>query len=97
MLSLCLQGIISQQLIPRKDGKGLALAYEILMANAAVRNIIRKGGTQDIYSMIELGKQAGMQSMDATLCELVKQGTITRDEAAIYALSRERLDKLLAA
>lgn len=95
MLSLTLQGIISQQLIPRKDGKGLALALELLVVTPAVRNIIRQGKTQDIYSMIELGGQYGMQSMDASLRDLAKRGIISRDEALTHAINRERLEKML--
>lgn len=94
-LSLTLQGIISQQLIPRKDEPGLALACEVLLANSAVRNIIRKGNTQDLYSMIELGKQAGMQSMDVSLKELYDNGRISKEEVLSHANSRERLEKLL--
>ncbi|MDI6731753.1 MAG: PilT/PilU family type 4a pilus ATPase [Candidatus Margulisbacteria bacterium] len=94
-LSLTLQGVVAQQLIPKKDGKELALACEVLIASPAIRNIIRKGSTQDIYSMVELGKQQGMISMEASLKELVKKGDITKEEALCYAISRERLEKLL--
>lgn len=95
MLSLTLQGIISQQLIPKADGKVLIMAHEILVVNAAVRNIIRKGSTQEIYSIIEIGKQQGMQSMDSTLRDLFKSGVISRDDALSFAISRERIEKLL--
>jgi twitching motility protein PilT len=88
-LSLTLQGIISQQLIPRKEGVGLVLACEVLLANSAVRNIIRKGATQEISSMIELGKQAGMRSMDMSLKELADRGLISREEALSRAVSRD--------
>jgi twitching motility protein PilT len=95
-LSLTLQGIMSQQLIPRKDGKGLVMAQEILTVNSAIRNIIRKGSTQDIYSMIELGSQYGMVSMDASLAKLYKENLITKEEAINYAVNRERLEKILS-
>ncbi|MFA6431565.1 MAG: PilT/PilU family type 4a pilus ATPase [Candidatus Margulisiibacteriota bacterium] len=95
-LSLTLQGIISQQLIPRKDGKGVAGAFGILLANPAIRNIIRKGSTQDIYSMVELGTQEGMQSMDSALKNLVIKGAISKEEAMGYAVNHERLEKLLS-
>ncbi len=97
MLSLTLQGIISQQLIPRKNGKGLVPAVEILVATHAIRNIIRKGATQDIYSMIELGAQYGMLSMDTSLRDLFKKGLITKEDALNYAINRERMEKLLSA
>jgi twitching motility protein PilT len=96
MLSLTLQGIISQQLIPRKDGKGLALAVEILVATHAIRNIIRKGSTQDVYSMIELGAQYGMQNMDVSLFNLYKKGIISKEHALACAINRERMEKMLS-
>ncbi|MFH1684596.1 MAG: PilT/PilU family type 4a pilus ATPase [Candidatus Margulisiibacteriota bacterium] len=95
MLSLTLQGIMSQQLIPRKDGKGLVMAQEVLVATPAIRNIIRKGATQDIYSMIELGAKFGMVSMDSSIAQLFKQGVIKKEDAIAYAINRERLEKLL--
>jgi twitching motility protein PilT len=96
-LSLTLQAIISQQLLMRRDGKGLLGAYEILIANPAIRNIIRKGATQDIYSMIELGSQFGMQAMDSSLQRLFQQNIISRDDALNFAISRERMEKMLSA
>jgi len=96
MLALTLQGIVCQQLIPKIDGKGLVLAMEILIATPAIRNIIRKGSTTDIYSMIELGSQFGMVSMDNSLANLFKKGLISKEEAIIYAINRERLEKKLS-
>lgn len=96
MLSLTLQGIICQQLIPRKDGKGLALAIETMVATHAIRNIIRKGSTQDIYSMIELGAQYGMQNMDSSIAKLFKDNLISKENALAHAINRERLEKILS-
>ena len=96
MLSLTLQGILCQQLIPRADKKGLALAQEILIATPAIRNIIRKGATQDIYSMVELGSQYNMQTMDSSLLNLFKKGTISQEDALNYAINRERMEKMLS-
>ncbi|MFA5034401.1 MAG: PilT/PilU family type 4a pilus ATPase [Candidatus Margulisiibacteriota bacterium] len=95
-LSLTLQGIISQQLIPRLDKKGLVGAFEILKVTPGIRNIIRKGSTQDIYSMMEIGVQQGMQTMDSSLYALMKANQITRDQALNYAINRERMEKLLS-
>jgi twitching motility protein PilT len=96
MLSLTLQGIVSQQLIPRKDGKGLVLAPEIMVATHAIRNIIRKGSTQDIYSMLDLGGQYGMMTMDTSLANLYKNGIISREHAVNCAINRERLEKQIS-
>lgn len=95
MLSLVLFGIVSQQLVPRKDGQGLALAMEVLVATPAVRNIIRKGATQDIYSMIDLGQKYGMLSMDSSLVDLAKKNIISNEEAVAYAINRERVETKL--
>ncbi|MFA5839416.1 MAG: PilT/PilU family type 4a pilus ATPase [Candidatus Margulisiibacteriota bacterium] len=94
-LSLTLQGIVAQQLIPRKEGKGLALAAEVVVNTPAIRNIIRKGATQDLYSMVELGKQQGMISMEESLKELVNKGSISKEQALTYAINRDKLEKLL--
>lgn len=94
-LSLTLQGILSQQLIPMQGKKGLTGAFEVMTVTPAIRNIIRKGSSQDIYSMIELGGQYGMQTMDAALRDLAKKGVISKEEALIYAINRERLEKTL--
>jgi len=93
-LSLSLQGIIAQQLMPRIDGKGLALATEILVATTAVRNLVRKSSTQEIYSMLEIGTKYGMQSMDASLKTLYKNRAISYDEALAHAINQERFEKL---
>jgi twitching motility protein PilT len=96
MLSLTLNSIVSQQLIPKKNGKGLVPALEIMVVNPAIRNIIRKGSTQNIYSMVEIGGQYGMQSMDASLSNLAKAGVISKDQALTYAINRERLEKMIS-
>lgn len=95
MLSLSLEGIISQQLIPKADNSGLAMALEIMIATPAIRNIIRKGSSQDIYSMVDLGTQYGMISMDASLRDLVKKKQVTKETAMTYAANYERLEKML--
>ena len=94
-LSLTLQSIISQQLLARRDGKGLIGAFEVLVATPAIRNIIRKGSTQDIYAMMELSAAAGTQTMDASLRDLFTKGLITKDDCLAYAINRERMEKLL--
>jgi twitching motility protein PilT len=65
-----LQAIFTQQLLPRASGDGRVLAYELLLANPAVRNLIREGKTHQIPSQIQMGGQVGMITMDACLAEL---------------------------
>ena len=95
-LSLSLQGVVSQQLLPRADGLGQIIATEVLRVNSAVRNIIRKGSTQDIYSIMEIGAKYGMQTMDNALKKLVADGLITKEAALERAVNQENLGKLLS-
>ncbi len=95
-LSLTLAGIVSQQLLPRQDGKGLVGAYELLVATPAIRNIIRKGSTQDVYSMIELGGPFQMVTMDASLYALYEKRLITREQALTFSVNHERLERMLS-
>lgn len=77
-LASVLQGIISQRLIPRVDGKGMVLAVEILVVTPAVRNLIREGKFQQIGSTMETGGRYGMQTMEASLKQLEDAGIICR-------------------
>ena len=72
-----LAGVVSQQLLPTADGKGRAVAAEVLIATAAVRNLIREGKTHQIYTSMQAGGKHGMQVMDQALAELVKKGKVT--------------------
>ena len=79
MLAGALSGIVSQQLVPTSDGKGRAVAVEVLVATPAVRNLIREGKTHQIYTSMQAGGKYGMQVMDQHLAELVKKGKVTYD------------------
>jgi len=79
MLAGALSGIVSQQLVPTSDGKGRAVAVEVLVATPAVRNLIREGKTHQIYTSMQAGRKYGMQVMDQHLAELVKKGKVTYD------------------
>ena len=81
MVSESLRGIISQQLVPRADGSGRALAIEILMNTPAVANIIREAKTFMLPGIIQTGKKLGMKLMDDSLTELYRAGAISADEA----------------
>lgn len=94
-LSLTLQGVISQQLVPRTDGTGLILATEVLRVNTAIRNIIRKGNNQEIYSMLEIGAKYGMHTMDNSLKRLVDENLITFETALSRAQNPDNLEKIL--
>jgi twitching motility protein PilT len=85
MVSESLRGIISQQLVPRKDGRGRALALEILTNTPAVGNLIREARTFMLPGVIQTGKKQGMKLMDDSLVELYDAGLISQEEAYIRA------------
>src|SRR6476660_6349205 len=80
-LSVALQGIVTQQLLPTADGAGRVAACEVLLATPAIRNLIREGKTHQIYSSLQTGGNIGMQTMDAALATLVRSGKITQQLA----------------
>ncbi len=94
-LSVALQGIVTQQLLPTSDGAGRACACEVLVPTPAVRNLIREGKTHQIYSAIQTSGSTGMQTMDAHLAQLLRQGKITRQLAESRAAHPEELRRLL--
>jgi twitching motility protein PilT len=94
-LSVALQGIVTQQLLPTADGRGRVVACEVLVPNPAVRNLIREAKTHQIYSAIQTSGSIGMQTMDADLVRLVRAGTITRELAEKRASVPEEMRRLL--
>src|SRR5215216_3021653 len=94
-LSVALQGIVTQQLLPRADGRGRVAAVELLVPTPAVRNLIREGKTHQIYSALQTGGQFGMQTMDASLAELVRDQKITRELAEARSGTPEELRRLM--
>jgi twitching motility protein PilT len=93
-LSNILMAICSQRLVPTIGGGRIAAA-EILIATPAVRNIIREGKSHQLEAVIQTGAEFGMQSMDHTLVNLIKNGTITYEEAKNYAVDLDELDRLM--
>lgn len=93
-LANALQGIITQTLIPRRDGKGRVVACEVLVPTPGVRNLIREGKNHQIYSAMQTGGKFGMQTMDAALVELVRKGAIPREEAEKRSSNPEELRRL---
>jgi twitching motility protein PilT len=95
-LSLVLQGVISQQLIPRRDGRGRCLAAEVMLPNPAIRNLIREEKVHQIYSQMQVGQtKFGMQTMGQSIVALVQQNLITVDEALGHATELEELKQML--
>ncbi len=96
-LSVALQGIITQQLLPTADGSGRVVACEVLVPTPAVRNLIREGKTHQIYSVLQTGTAHGMQTMDAALAGLVRAGSVSQKLAESRSSTPEELRRLLGA
>jgi len=96
-LSVALQGIVTQQLLPTSDGSGRVVATEVLVPTPAVRNLIREGKTHQIYSVLQTGMAAGMQTMDASLASLVRAGKITQQLAESRSTAPDEFRRLLGA
>lgn len=80
-LSNCLQGVVSQLLLPRASGQGRILATEIMITTAGIRNLIREEEIEQIPTLMQTGSQYGMRTMDKSLKELFQQGLINLDVA----------------
>ena len=82
-LSLVLEGVLSQSLIPTADGGGRAMAMEIMVPTPAIRNLIREEKLHQIYSMLQSGGKLGMQTMSQSLADLARSGKITKEQALV--------------
>ncbi|MDI6604169.1 MAG: type IV pilus twitching motility protein PilT [Thermoanaerobacteraceae bacterium] len=94
-LSNVLEGIISQQLLPRIDNSGRIVAVEVMIATPAIRNLIREGKTFQIQSMIQTGNKFGMISMDMSILQLEKKGLISMDDAFTYSIDKENFKRMV--
>jgi len=93
--SQVLIAIISQALLPRLQTKGRIGAFEILLANPAVRNLIREGKTFELTSIMQLNNAMGMQTLDQCLADLVKGRLVSKEEALLKSSHPDRLEKML--
>jgi len=94
-LSIALQGIVTQQLLPTADGMGRVVATEVLVPTPAIRNLIREGKTHQIYAAVQTSGAIGMQTMDADLARLVRAGKINRSLAEQRSAVPEELKRVL--
>ena len=95
-LSMVLQAVISQQLVPTVDG-GQTVAFEVMYSNTAIRTLIREAKSHQIDAAIQAGAAEGMCTMDASLLRLVQQQRITKETALTYSIHYEAMEKRLAA
>src|ERR1700676_5594958 len=96
MVSESLRGIISQQLVPRADGRGRVLALETLTNTPAVANVIREAKTYMLPGIIQTSKKQGMQLMDDALVDLCDRGFISAEEAYARPDQKQEMRTLVA-
>lgn len=94
MLGESLKAVFSQRLLPRADGTGMALAYELLLGSTQLANLIKDGKTFQIPNIMQMGKAQGLRTMDDSLLELLKAGTITLEVAHKNALNAKAFPAL---
>ena len=96
LLSTSLQCVMTQQLVPNSGKPGRSLVVEIMIPNAAVRNLIREDKVHQIYGNMQTGQTgSGMMTMNQSLAEQVKKGNITKQDAMGYSLLPEELQKMV--
>jgi len=95
-LSMVMEGILCQSLLPRKDGHGRAMAMEILVPNPAIRNLVREDKTHQIYSAMQTGQERyGMQTFNQSLFTLYRQGLIDLETALIRSSNKDELQDMI--
>jgi len=93
-LSLSLVGVLVQQLVPTLDGEGRVLATEVLEVTPAVRNLIRKGELQQIYSVLQTSMNEGMATMNASLLDLFQRNKISLEQAKLFTTRQKEFEQL---
>ena len=96
-LSLVLEGVLTQELLPRADGKGRVVAVEVMLANSAIRSLIREDKVHQIPNVLQTSSQIGMQMLDQALQSLVHAGEVTLEDALARARDPQMLKRLLQA
>ena len=97
VLSFILEGVITQQLIPKASGGGRVVAAEVMVPNAAIRNLIREDKVHQMYSQMQVGQEKyGMQTMNQSLIELYQRRLISRDEAIRRSPNLEEFSQMIA-
>jgi twitching motility protein PilT len=95
-LSFVLAGVVSQQLIPRQDGQGRVLAVEVMLPNAAIRNLIREDKTHQIYSQMQMGQgKFGNQTFNQSFLMHIQSGAITVEQALEYTSDPDELNNMV--
>ncbi len=95
MIAGSLQGVVTQTLLPTIDGRGRVAALEILQPDDAIRNLIRQGKVEQIYSYMQTGSRNGMQTLEQSLAELILRGIVSSDDAIAVSSRRSELIALV--
>jgi len=94
-LSITLEGVLYQVLVPKSDGSGRVAAVEVMLAIPAIRNLIREGKTHQMMNSVQTGAQCGMQTLNQSLAKLYRSGIIKREEALSRSSDIEELKDIL--
>lgn len=94
-LATVLEGVVSQQLIPRVDGSGMVVSSEVMFVNSAIRNLIREGKHYQINSIMQTGQAQGMQLLEADLARLCNSGIIDKEEVMFHSQDPQLLQQFL--
>lgn len=92
-LSMILEAVVSQQLLPTENGQGRAAAFEIMLGSNAIRNLVRDGKTHQLENIIYSSADMGMQTMDASLIQLYRSGKISRETALVHSSNQEAMKR----
>lgn len=92
-LSSVLEAVISQQIIPKRDGKGRVAAFEVMLGLPSIRNLIREGKTHQLQTIMQTNQGNNMQTMDTDLVDLYKRGIISSESVMQYAVDPEMVGK----
>src|SRR5207249_3572843 len=96
-LSMVLEGVLSQSLIPKASGSGRALSVEVMVPNMAIRNLIREDKVHQIYGQMQIGQaKFGMQTMNQALAQLIQKRTISFEEGLMRSSDQDELRQLLS-
>ncbi|MCK4862946.1 MAG: type IV pilus twitching motility protein PilT [Dehalococcoidales bacterium] len=93
-LSITLEGVLYQVLVPKSDGSGRVAAVEVMLATPAIRNLIREGKTHQMMNSIQTGAQYGMQTLNQSLASLYNRGVITKEDALARSTDTEELNEI---
>jgi twitching motility protein PilT len=95
-LAFTLEGVVTQQLVPKSRGTGRVMVAEVLVCTPAVKAVIRDGKTHQIYSLMQVGQKFGMQTMNQALLQAVLDKALSPEDAMNFSTDRQELEGMLA-